>query len=116
MLSSSEFCTVRYDILEIVCDQRTLPLLFISRKTWTVRARPDTNPDHNRAKTSILLISRWTMCEEASCANRSPFDLVCLQDIRDLGANSIPNLVQRGIKDAMNRLDRDFAKFADMSC
>ena len=47
------------------------------------------------------------MCEEASCANRSPFDLVCLQDIRNPGAN------RRGIKDAMNGFDRDFAAFAD---
>jgi len=74
------------------------------------RAGSDSNPDDNGAETALLLLSGRTVCCRV---NSRPLDSVRLDDVENLGTNSVPDLVQRGTKDSVDRLDGYLAESAN---
>lgn len=64
------------------------------------RTRNDTNPYDNRTKTPLLLLSQWSMGEKAGRVNRRPFNLPSLDQVTNLGTNSVPNTIEWGVKNS----------------
>jgi len=51
--------------------------------------------------------------DDGSHVNRRPLDSVCLDDVANPGTDNVPDLVQRGIKNSVGRLDGDLAESAN---
>ena len=78
--------TLNFVLLEKSEDQ----LRYIMSSFGRGRARPDANPDHDGAETAVVLVSGRTMCVETRWVDTRPLDLVCVDDVANLGTDSIP--------------------------
>ena len=64
------------------------------------RTGHDTNPDNDRTKNPVLLLSRRTVRVETDRVNGQPLDVLCLDDFANMGTDSTPDLAQRGTEDS----------------
>jgi len=58
----------------------------------------DTNPDYDRTKTPLLLLSRRSMDEEAGGVDGRPVNPPSLDQVTDLGTDRAPDTIERGLK------------------
>ena len=63
--------------------------------------RNDTDPYDNGTETPLLLSQR-SVSEEPGRVDGGPVDLLSLDQVTDLGTNSVPDAVERGVKDSMD--------------
>ena len=77
------------------------------------RTRNDADPDDDGTETPPCLLSRRSMGEEASRVNGRPVDLSSLDYVTNLGTDSVPEAIQRGVEDSADRLDGDMGVSAD---
>lgn len=77
------------------------------------RIRDDTNPYDDGTETPLLPLSQWFVGEEAGRVDGRPLDLPSLDQVTNLGTDSIPDTIERGAKDSTERLDRDMSEPAD---
>jgi hypothetical protein len=73
------------------------------------RPRNDTDPYDDRTKTPLLLLSRHCVGEEAGWVDGRPVNLPSRDQVNNLGTDSFPDTIERGVIDSMERLDRDMA-------
>ena len=59
-------------------------------------------PTHMTTGPSPLLLSQRSVGEEPGRVDGGPVDLLRLDQVTDLGANSVPDAVERGVKDSMD--------------
>jgi len=71
------------------------------------RIGKDADPDDDRTETPLRLLSRRSVSEEAGRVDGRIVDIVCLDQVTDLGTDSVPDTIQRGIEDSAERLDGD---------
>jgi hypothetical protein len=77
------------------------------------KTRNDTDPYDDGTETSLLLLSRWSVGEEAGRVDGRPINLPSLDQVTNLGTDSVPDTIKRGVKDSTVRLDRDIGVSAD---
>ena len=77
------------------------------------RTRTDADPDDDRTETPLRLLSQRSVSEKAGRVDRRPVDLVGLDQVADLGTNSVPDTIQRGVEDSAERLDGEMGVSAD---
>jgi len=77
------------------------------------RTRNDTDPYDDGTETPLLLLPRWSVGEEAGRVDGRPVDLPSLDQVTNLGTDSVPDTIERGVKDSTERLDRDMSMSAD---
>ena len=70
------------------------------------RGRPwnNTDPYDDGAKTPLCILSQWYMGEEVGRVDRWPVDLPSLDQVMNLGMDSIPDTIEWGVKDSMKWL------------
>jgi hypothetical protein len=71
------------------------------------RIRKDTDPYDNGTETPLLLLSWRSVGEEAGRVDGRPFNLSILDQVTNLGTDSVPDTIERSVKDSSERLDRD---------
>ena len=71
------------------------------------RTRNDTDPYDDGTETPLLLLSRWSVGKEAGRVDGRPVNLPSLDQVTNLGTDSFPDTIERGVKDSTERLDRD---------
>ena len=76
------------------------------------RTRNDTDSYDDGTETPLLL-SRRSVGEEAGTVDGRPVDLPSLDQVTNLGTDSVPDTIERGVKDSTERLDRDMGVSAD---
>ena len=64
------------------------------------RTRNDTDTYDDWAETPLILLSRWSMGEEAGRVDGRPVNLPSLDQVTNLGTDSVPDTVKRGVKDS----------------
>jgi len=74
------------------------------------RTRNDTDPYDDGTETAPLLLS---LGEEAGRVDRRPVNPLSLDQVTNLGTDSVPDTIERGVKDTTERLDRDMGVSAD---
>ncbi len=62
------------------------------------RTRLDSNPYNDWTETPLVPLSWLGVCEEACRVNGGALDISCNDDVDNLGTDSIPGLIQRGIE------------------
>lgn len=77
------------------------------------RTGKDADPDDDGTETPLRLLSRRPVGEEAGRVDGRPVDLVSLDQVTDLGTDSIPDTIERGVGDSAERLDGDVGVSAD---
>ena len=77
------------------------------------RTRNDTDPYDDGTETPFLLLSRRSVGEEAGRVDGRPANLPGLNQVTNLGTDSVPDTIERGAKDSTERLDRDMGVSAD---
>jgi len=77
------------------------------------RTRNDTDPYDDGTETPLLLLSRRSMGEESGRVNGRPVNLPSLDQVTNLGTDSVPDTIERGVKNSTERLDRDMGVSAD---
>ena len=71
------------------------------------RTGNDADPDDDGTETPLRLLSRRPLSEEAGRVDGRPVDLVCLDQVTNLGTDSVPDIIERGVEDSAERLDGD---------
>ena len=77
------------------------------------RTRNDTDPNDDGTHTPLLLLSWWSVGEEAGKLEGRPVNLPSLDQVTNLGTDSVPDAIERGVKDSTERLDGDMGVSAD---
>ena len=77
------------------------------------RTRNDTDPYDDGTETPLLLLSRRSVGEEASSVDGRPVNLPSLDQVTNLGTDSVPDPIERSVKDSTERLDRDMGVSAN---
>ena len=77
------------------------------------RTRNDANPYDDGTKTPFLLLSRRSVGEEPGKVESRPLNLLSIDQLKNLGTDSVPDTIQRGGKDSTERFDRDIGVSAD---
>ena len=77
------------------------------------RTRADADPYDDRTETPLLLFSRRCVGEEAGWVDGRPVNLPSRDQVNNLGTDSFPDTIERGVIDSMKRLDRDMGVSAD---
>ena len=97
----------------ILCEKRLDLLGDLVGHIGGGRARNHPDPNDDRTESSLLIqrFRRW-MGEEASRINRGPSNFLSFDQVLDLGTNGVPDLIERGVEDTMDRLDRNIGKSA----
>jgi len=72
-----------------------------------------TNPYDDWTKTPLLLLSQWSVGEEAGRVDGRPVTLPSLNQVTNLGTDSVPDTIEWGVKDSTERLDRDMGVSAN---
>src|SRR5712672_3627653 len=75
------------------------------------RARNNANPYDDGTETRLLFLS-WQFCEEAGRVDGRPVNLPSLNQFNDLGTDSLPDIIERGVKDSTERLDTEIGESA----
>jgi hypothetical protein len=71
------------------------------------RTGNNADPDDDGTETPLRLLSRRCVGEEASRVNGRPVDLAGLDQVKNLGTDSVPDTIQRSVEDSVERLDGD---------
>lgn len=77
------------------------------------RTRNDANPYDDGTETPFRLLSQRCMGEEAGRVDGQPVDLPTLDQVTNLGTESVPDTIERSVEDSAERLDRDVGVSAD---
>jgi len=77
------------------------------------RTGNDANPDDDGTETPLCLLSRRYVGEEAGRVDGRPVDLMDLDQVTNLGTDSVPDTIQWGVEDSAERLDGDMGVSAD---
>ena len=75
------------------------------------RTRNDANPNDDGTKAPLL--SRWSVGEETGRVDGRPVNLPSLDQVTNFGTDNVPDTIERGVKDATERLDREMDESAD---
>ena len=67
----------------------------------------DSDPNHDGTESPLLLLSQWSMGEETRRVDGRSVDFASVDEVTDLGTDSVPDAVQRGVKDAAERPNGD---------
>jgi hypothetical protein len=71
------------------------------------KARNDADPYNDGTETPLRLLSRRSVGEEAGRVNGRPVNLAGLDQVTNLGTDSVPDTIQRGVEDSAKRFDGD---------
>ena len=77
------------------------------------RTGKDADPDNDRTETPLCLLSWRSVSEEAGRVDGRIVDLVGLDQVTDLGTDSVPDTIQQGVEDSAERLDGEMGVSAD---
>lgn len=77
------------------------------------RTGKDADPDDDRTESPLCLLSRRSVGKEAGRVDGRVVDLVGLDQVTDLGADSVPDTIQRGVEDSAERLDGEMGVSAN---
>lgn len=77
------------------------------------RTGKDADPNDDRAEAPLRLLSWRSVSEEAGRVDGRPVDLVGLDQVTDLGTDSVPDTIQWGVEDPAERLDGEMGVSAD---
>lgn len=77
------------------------------------RTRNDANPYDDGTETPFRLLSQRCMGEEAGRVDGQPVDLPTLDQVTNLGTDSVPDTIKRSVEDSAERLDGDVGVSAD---
>jgi hypothetical protein len=77
------------------------------------RTRNDTDPYDDGTETPLLLLSYRSVGEEADRVDGRPVNPPSLDQVTNFGTDSVPDAIERGVKDSTGRLDRDIGESAD---
>ena len=79
------------------------------------RTRNNTDPDDDGTETPLRLLrlSRRCVGEEAGRVDGCPVNIPSLDQVTNFGTDSVPDTIERGVKDSTERLDRDMGESAD---
>ena len=71
------------------------------------------DPYDDGTETPLRLLSQLCVGEEAGRVNGRPVDLPSLDQVTNLGTDSVPDTIERGVEDSAERLDGDVGVSAD---
>ena len=77
------------------------------------RTRNDANPYDDGTESPFRLLSQRRMGEEAGRVDGRPVDLPSLDQVTNLGTDSVPDTIERSVEDSAERLDGDVGLSAD---
>ena len=75
--------------------------------------RNDADPYDDGTETPLRLLSQRCVGEEAGRVDGRPVDLPSLDQVTNLGTDSVPDTIERGVEDSAERLDGDVGVSAD---
>jgi len=77
-------------------------------RTWN-----DADPYDDGTETALRVLSKRCVGEEAGRVDGRPVDLPSLDHVTNLGTDSVPDTIERGVEDSAERLDGDVGVSAD---
>jgi len=77
------------------------------------RTRNDADPYDDGTETPLRLLSQRCVGEEAGRVDGRPLDLPSLDQVTNLGTDSVPDTIEWGVEDSAERLDGDVGVSAD---
>jgi len=77
------------------------------------RTRNDADPYDDGTETPLFLLSQRSVGEEAGRVDGRPVNLPNLYQVTNLRTDSVPDTIERGVKDSTERLDGDMGVSAD---
>jgi hypothetical protein len=77
------------------------------------RARSDTDPNDDGAESPLHPLSQRRVSEKAGWVDRRPVDLPYVKQVTNLGTDSVPDTIERGVEDPAERLDGEMGVSAD---
>ena len=75
--------------------------------------RSDADPYDDGTETPLRVLSQRCVGEEAGRVDRRPVDLPSLDQVTNLGTDSVLDTIERGVEDSAERLDGDVGVSAD---